>query len=73
MAKEALFQRHAGMREWPDDHEWIVAKMDVQDVWLIDYFGGATVISVQDYMAVNLTLDEASAKVYELNQAMDML
>jgi hypothetical protein len=65
MAKEALFQRHASMRDWPADHEWIVAKIDVQDVWLIDYFGGATVISVQDYMAVNLTPDEASAKVYE--------
>jgi hypothetical protein len=37
--------------------------MDVQDVWLIDYFGGATIISVQDYMAVNL--NEAFAKVYD--------
>jgi hypothetical protein len=40
-AKEALFQRHAIIRVWPDNHEWIVAKLNVQDVWFVDYISVA--------------------------------
>jgi hypothetical protein len=49
MAREALFERHASMASWPSDHNWVIAKIDVQDVWLIDYFGGATILSLDDY------------------------
>ena len=62
MAKGALFERHTSMQYWPENHDWVVAKLKVQDVWLIDYFGGASVIPVQDYMAVQLTSTTAVDK-----------
>jgi hypothetical protein len=53
-ASQALFQRHTTMANWPRDHNWIIFKMDIQDVWLIDYFGGAAIISPADYFGVDL-------------------
>jgi Pyridoxamine 5'-phosphate oxidase len=54
MALQALYQRHPQMSKWPVDHDWVIAKLEIQDVWFIDYFGGASVLSVNDYMAVDL-------------------
>jgi hypothetical protein len=53
-ATQALFQRHSSMSEWPTDHEWVVAKMVLQDIWLIDYFGGASILNVAKYLEVRL-------------------
>ena len=53
-AKQAIFHRHSSMEEWPEDHNWVVAKIDVQDIWLIDFFGGAAVLNIDAYKAVNL-------------------
>mmetsp|Transcript_19214 Transcript_19214/g.41755 ORF Transcript_19214/g.41755 Transcript_19214/m.41755 type:complete len:238 (-) Transcript_19214:1246-1959(-) len=53
LAKQALFERHPSMRSWPDGHGWVVAKIDIQDIWLIDYFGGATVLDPKDYFAID--------------------
>ena len=57
MAIEALFQRHPSMAKWPRDHGWVVAKLDVQDIWFIDFFGGASILDVDTYKAVNLEED----------------
>ena len=53
-AKEAFFQRHPQMQLWPADHNWVIAKLVLEDIWLIDYFGGASVLSVEDYYAAEL-------------------
>lgn len=53
-AKQAFFERHPSMKSWPDGHGWVVAKIDIQDIWLIDYFGGATVLDPKGYFAVDL-------------------
>ena len=50
-AKTAMFERHSTMEGWPSDHEWVLAKIDIQDVWLIDFFGGATILSPDEYFA----------------------
>ena len=55
MAQQALFQRHFSMKEWPTTHNWVVAKIEVHDIWLIDYFGGATHVDVNQYFKVDLT------------------
>ena len=55
-ALSALLTRHPQMKDWPTDHNWIIAKLELQDVWLIDYFGGATIIPVQEYLQENLYL-----------------
>jgi len=52
-AKSNLFARHPGMKKWPADHNWHVVTLDFEHIWLIDYFGGASVISKADYLAAS--------------------
>jgi hypothetical protein len=54
-AKKALFERHKVMKTWPADHGWVVAKIEIEDIWLIDFFGGASVLKVEDYLATDLS------------------
>ena len=54
-AEQALFQRHSTMEGWPSDHGWIIGKVVLHDVWLIDYFGGASIISPEDYFAASVS------------------
>jgi hypothetical protein len=53
-AQQAIFQRHTTMERWPANHNWAIAKINVQDVWLIDFFGGAAIMSADEYFAANL-------------------
>ena len=54
MAIKALFERHPSMADWPEDHEWVIRKMDIHQVWLIDYFGGATILTSEEYFGASL-------------------
>ena len=51
-ARQAFFTRHPQMATWPEDHHWVVAKLVVTDIALIDYFGGATFLAPDEYFAV---------------------
>lgn len=53
-AEDALFERHSTMKKWPNGHEWVIAKIDIEDIWLIDWFGGATILTPDEYFAVDL-------------------
>merc|ERR1712217_650103 len=51
-AKEALIARHPAMAEWMKmggDHAFYVSKMNIEEAWLIDFFGGASYITPKDY------------------------
>jgi Pyridoxamine 5'-phosphate oxidase len=48
----AFFQRHAQMATWPSDHSWVIVALQIRDVWLIDYFGGATELTPDQYYAL---------------------
>ncbi|KAL0270876.1 UNVERIFIED_CONTAM: hypothetical protein PYX00_008149 [Menopon gallinae] len=48
-AKTALFSRHPEMESWPADHDWFFAKLKIKQIILIDHFGGATYVNIQDY------------------------
>lgn len=50
-----FFQRHPQMQNWPVDHEWAIVKLVVQDVWLIDYFGGAAILTPEQYYGAELS------------------
>jgi len=54
-AKAALFTRHPSFKKYPDDHHFYVAKLNVDGIWLIDFYGGAAIISPKDYFATNST------------------
>lgn len=60
-AKEALFERHSTMESWPTNHEWVVAKLEIEDIWLIDFFGGAAIIDPETYFGVSLLPSTSSS------------
>ena len=53
-AKEALFSRHPIMPDWPDGHHWFFAKLDISNILILDFFGGAVTVPVQDYFNAQL-------------------
>ncbi|KAG5877434.1 hypothetical protein JTB14_016892 [Gonioctena quinquepunctata] len=53
--QNALFIRHPGMKNWPADHGFYVAKVDIEQIELLDSFGGMKFVTVMDYFNANLT------------------
>jgi hypothetical protein len=51
MAEASFYQRHPQMQSWPSNHDWTIAKLIVEEAWLIDYFGGATILTADEYYA----------------------
>merc|ERR1712217_562221 len=50
-AKEALIAKHPAMQDWINmgSHDFFVSKMDIDHVWLIDFFEAASHITPEDY------------------------
>jgi hypothetical protein len=53
-AQSFLFNRHPAMSSWPDDHSWKVHKIVISEIWLINIYGGASIVDVDEYFNVNL-------------------
>nr|XP_006639357.2 PREDICTED: protein CREG1 [Lepisosteus oculatus] len=51
VAKQALFSRHPEMMDWPPDHGWFFAKMNITKVWVLDYFGGIKTCTPEEYFS----------------------
>ena len=49
MADDALLARHPSFASFPSGHGFYVAKMSLDGIWLIDFFGGAAIIKPSDY------------------------
>ncbi|XP_063226656.1 protein CREG1-like [Bacillus rossius redtenbacheri] len=62
-AENALFTRHPAMKTWPTDHNWYFAKMKIDQIILLDYFGGPKNIPVKEYLAVSPEVSRASAEL----------
>jgi len=54
-AKRALFSRHPVMPDWPKNHGWFFTKLNITNVIVLDFFGGAITVPVEDYF--NATVD----------------
>lgn len=52
--RQGFFHRHPTMESWPDDHGWAIVKLEVEDIWFIDFFGGASILDVQEYLEAPL-------------------
>lgn len=50
-AKGALFERHPSFPNLP--HDFYAAKIEIDGIWLIDFYGAATVVSPDDYFAAS--------------------
>ncbi|KAK3884089.1 hypothetical protein Pcinc_011625 [Petrolisthes cinctipes] len=48
-ARTALFSRHPVMETWPTGHHFFFAKLNISHIYVLDFFGGASDVSVQDY------------------------
>lgn len=52
-ARNALFSRHPIMPEWPEDHGFFFAKLEIKNILLLDFFGGAITVPLEDYFNAN--------------------
>ncbi|XP_061371512.1 uncharacterized protein LOC133314085 [Gastrolobium bilobum] len=49
-ARNALFSKHSEMKGWPKDHNFQVFKLEIGNVFLIDWFGGPKPLTVEQYL-----------------------
>ncbi|XP_048459206.1 protein CREG1-like [Rhincodon typus] len=52
VAKEALFSRHPAMPDWPHDHGWYFAKLNITNIWVLDSYGGIKTVTPQEYYKI---------------------
>lgn len=45
----ALTAKHPAMATWPSDHSWFIGKIQISHLWLINFYGGATNITPDEY------------------------
>lgn len=50
IAKSALFVKHPEMRGWPKGHNFQFFKLDIEDIFLINWFGGPKPLTVDQYL-----------------------
>ncbi|XP_061959643.1 uncharacterized protein LOC133680619 isoform X2 [Populus nigra] len=50
LAKSALFAKHPEMRGWPKGHNFQFFKLDIEDIFLINWFGGPKPLTVDQYL-----------------------
>ncbi|XP_067419615.1 protein CREG2 [Emydura macquarii macquarii] len=48
-AKQAMFSRHPVMRKWPRNFDWFFMKMNIEHIWLQNWYGGVSTIAVEEY------------------------
>ena len=56
---------HAVMATWPTDHDWGVYWLNISNVFVLDFYGGASPVSVPDYLAAKLYKSSAGTRNYE--------
>ncbi|KAL3279518.1 hypothetical protein HHI36_017027 [Cryptolaemus montrouzieri] len=48
-AQDALFAKHPQMKTWPTAHGFFVSKFDIEQIEVLDFFGGISKVSTEDY------------------------
>ncbi|XLU58018.1 hypothetical protein S245_052666, partial [Arachis hypogaea] len=48
--RNALFSKHSEMKGWPMDHNFQVYKLEIENIFLIDWFGGPKPLTVDEYL-----------------------
>uniref|UniRef100_A0A1B6EAA0 CREG-like beta-barrel domain-containing protein n=1 Tax=Clastoptera arizonana TaxID=38151 RepID=A0A1B6EAA0_9HEMI len=48
-ARNSLFIRHPAMVYWPKSHHWKIGKLNIQEVQVVDNFGGSKYPSINEY------------------------
>merc|ERR1719188_2532162 len=50
-ANAALFAKHPSFTKYPKDHAFYTAKLEIDGLWLISFYGGAAIIPPSEYFA----------------------
>ncbi|CAN0857518.1 Protein CREG1, partial [Linum grandiflorum] len=53
-AQNALFTKHPQMKDWPKDHDFQIYKLVIEDIFLIDRFGGPEPLTVEEYLEAKM-------------------
>ncbi|XP_020090097.1 protein CREG1 isoform X2 [Ananas comosus] len=56
IAQSALFSKHPEMKDWPEDHNFQIFKLDIENIFLIDWFGGPKPVTPAQYLDAGMTL-----------------
>ncbi|EPS57679.1 hypothetical protein M569_17139, partial [Genlisea aurea] len=49
-ARNALFSKHPEMIGWPENHHFEVFKLEIENVFLVNWFGGRKTVTVDQYL-----------------------
>ncbi|KAH7674562.1 Cellular repressor of transcription domain-containing protein [Dioscorea alata] len=61
-AKLALFSKHPEMESWPEEHRFQIFKLDIENIFLVDWFGGAKHISPAQYLDYIMNQDSSMSQ-----------
>ncbi|KAM7279933.1 hypothetical protein ACFE04_007067 [Oxalis oulophora] len=50
VAQNALFTKHPEMKSWPESHNFQIFKLNIESIFLINYFGGPKPLTVDQYL-----------------------
>lgn len=53
-AKKALFAKHPEMKGWPKDHNFQFFKLEIENIFLINWFGGPKPVTVEQYLQAKM-------------------
>ena len=60
IGKRVLFEKHETMQSWPEDHNFHVHELKIQDdIWMIANFGGGRGVTPEDYYALTNTIERS--------------
>lgn len=71
-AKNALFERHPAMKSWPKNHNFYVAKLNIEQVAVLDFFGGIKYVDVNDYYNAGANGDTLFNLKFDLVEVVQM-
>lgn len=49
-ARSILFAKHPEMKDWPDWHNFQVFKLDIENIFIVNWFGGRKPLTVDQYL-----------------------
>ncbi|KAG8384778.1 hypothetical protein BUALT_Bualt04G0153900 [Buddleja alternifolia] len=49
-ARTALFTKHPEMKTWPKSHNFQVFKLDIENIFMINWYGGPKPLTVEQYL-----------------------
>ncbi|XP_052190584.1 uncharacterized protein LOC127800168 isoform X1 [Diospyros lotus] len=53
-AQTALFTKHPEMKDWPNGHQFQFFKLEIEDVFLVNWFGGHRALTVEQYLQAEM-------------------